>query len=278
MINTFDINIITGGYFVCTPDWNRPFSLLDQCFKLYVPVSGEVFLQKDEKDFLIKENNVYFISGYNLSAQFCKTKCHVYWVHFIPKSLFLRHLLIRNFSVERVSSAFYQPLKCLFESNIHFFNGMRLSDKKHHLNIRLQHIEMKFNAFLLTILSELLEKVNLEEFFQHSHYKQLSKLIHYMNDHYIENPSLEVLGNVANMSKIHLHRQFTDAFHVTPYNYMLKKRMEDAMHLLASSNLSINEIAYKVGYRDIGYFSRLFKKQMGISPNQYRKNNMNQTP
>ena len=89
MIDTFDINLLAGGFSICTPQWNKSLTRLDQCFKLYVPVKGEVSLYKNDIEFLITEKNVYFISGYNLTSQVCQNKCEIYWIHFLPKSLFL---------------------------------------------------------------------------------------------------------------------------------------------------------------------------------------------
>ena len=59
----------------------------------------------------------------------------------------------------------------------------------------------------------------------------------------------------------------------TPLQYLTEKRMENAKHLLSSSDLhySISEIAELCGFEDIYYFSRVFKKNVGLSPTQWLK-------
>jgi transcriptional regulator GlxA family with amidase domain len=67
-----------------------------------------------------------------------------------------------------------------------------------------------------------------------------------------------------------LNRRFKTAVGQTPLEYLQEVRMNAARELLKTSNLSINEIADKVGYQDTGYFSSLFKKIFSTTPNAYR--------
>lgn len=57
--------------------------------------------------------------------------------------------------------------------------------------------------------------------------------------------------------------------------YIVKKRMEQAMLLLESTALRSGEIAWKVGYKDVNYFSAAFKKKVGMSPREYRERKRN---
>lgn len=54
-------------------------------------------------------------------------------------------------------------------------------------------------------------------------------------------------------------------------DYLNSFRIEHAKAKLKDSNLSVNEIAYSVGFQDARYFSKLFKKYVGITPKDYRK-------
>ena len=57
---------------------------------------------------------------------------------------------------------------------------------------------------------------------------------------------------------------------MSPQEYLMKRRIERALELLADPELAVTEIAQAVGYYDVLQFSRIFKKHMGISPSQYR--------
>lgn len=59
---------------------------------------------------------------------------------------------------------------------------------------------------------------------------------------------------------------------MTPMQYIISVRMTNAQQLLGTTEYNITEIASVVGYDNPLYFSRLFKKQTGLSPTEYRKN------
>lgn len=67
-----------------------------------------------------------------------------------------------------------------------------------------------------------------------------------------------------------LNRRFKNALGQTPLEYLQEIRINTAKDLLKTSNLSISEIADKVGYQDASYFTTLFKKKLATTPNDYR--------
>jgi transcriptional regulator GlxA family with amidase domain len=79
------------------------------------------------------------------------------------------------------------------------------------------------------------------------------------------------LANQLHMSQRTLNRRFKRATGVSPGRYLQQLRLDHARELLRDSNLSVTEIAAKVGYQDVGYFSTLFRVQMAQSPTEYRK-------
>jgi len=69
----------------------------------------------------------------------------------------------------------------------------------------------------------------------------------------------------------HLYRTFKNEVGMSVIDYINKKRIEESIKLIKSTNLQIQRIAEEVGINDISYFSKVFKKQVGKSPTQYRK-------
>ena len=82
--------------------------------------------------------------------------------------------------------------------------------------------------------------------------------------------SITELARLFNMSQRTLTRRFKAATDVTAIQYLQKLRIDTAKELLQSSNLSIKEIAYRVGYVDVSYFTKLFKEINSITPKGYR--------
>jgi len=82
--------------------------------------------------------------------------------------------------------------------------------------------------------------------------------------------SMRNLANLFGMSQRNFTRRFRTATNMTPLQYLQQQRLHEAKELLKNSNLSITEIAYRVGYIDVSYFTKLFKQFTSTTPKQYR--------
>ena len=82
--------------------------------------------------------------------------------------------------------------------------------------------------------------------------------------------SVKAAAEFAGMSETHLRRIFKATVNTSPVRYITFLRLEKAKNMLVNSNYSIEEIAVSVGIPDPYYFSRLFKREIGASPSQYR--------
>jgi len=95
----------------------------------------------------------------------------------------------------------------------------------------------------------------------------------------IEKPmTLEELANVANFSRFHFNRIFQSIVGETPFQFILRVRLEKAATLLLTNKTeTISEIAYRCGFSDISVFSRNFKSHFQISASNYRVNKSNKS-
>ena len=99
----------------------------------------------------------------------------------------------------------------------------------------------------------------------------LEKVHTIMQAHIHEQLDLEALAQATNLSKFHFVKKYKDITGTTPINHFIQLKIERACHLLDTTTNSIGDVAFAVGYHDAYYFSRIFKKLMGLSPSQYRK-------
>lgn len=86
-----------------------------------------------------------------------------------------------------------------------------------------------------------------------------------------EHISLEELAGACHLSSSHFCRLFRQITGYSPIQYLLDIRLQEAATLLKRTDNSITQIAYEVGFDDVGYFSRKFKEQFGMSPTQAKK-------
>ncbi|WP_273545580.1 helix-turn-helix domain-containing protein [Paenibacillus caui] len=82
--------------------------------------------------------------------------------------------------------------------------------------------------------------------------------------------TIEELAQTLGLNRKYFAELFKSAAGMPPQQYLSRYRMSKACELLESSELSIKEIAYSVGYTDQLLFSRMFKKIIGMSPSDYR--------
>ena len=83
--------------------------------------------------------------------------------------------------------------------------------------------------------------------------------------------SLQVLAKESGYSRVHFVRMFRAATGYTPHNYVLKLRMDRVRELLASTTLSLTDIALECGFSSHSHLSRVFRKGLGASPSEYRR-------
>lgn len=93
----------------------------------------------------------------------------------------------------------------------------------------------------------------------------------WLREHLDQPIKISDLAAYVKLSSRNLNRRFKSATGSSPQAYLQNQRISNAKDLLRHSNLSISEIAWKVGLQDAGYFSRLFRQHCETSPLQYRE-------
>lgn len=95
-----------------------------------------------------------------------------------------------------------------------------------------------------------------------------------MESHLHSDLSITELANLAGLSLSTFKREFKKQFGDTPSNYLKEKRLEETEKLLLKTKLTVSEICYQVGFRDIAHFSRAFKQKYKASPSAFRSMNL----
>lgn len=100
--------------------------------------------------------------------------------------------------------------------------------------------------------------------------KRITSVIRYMYAHLDENLTLDQISDEFDLSRSYLNAIFQKHTQHAPMDFFINLKMTRACSLLRSTDLHIYEIAQQLGYSDQYYFSRIFKKTVGISPKQYK--------
>ena len=165
----------------------------------------------------------------------------------------------KTFPAFSLSSSFGDKYRPLFERILQLWKKQRTTCRNGCLGLLYQiiyHIQQdairEYKAYGSTVL--------------------LEKCISYIMDH-ITDPELSVedTAKYADISEEYLRRIFRAKYGVSPKEYILVKRLEQAKAMIEYGDIKLNCIPYECGFTDYPYFSRMFKKRVGTPPLQYLK-------
>lgn len=100
---------------------------------------------------------------------------------------------------------------------------------------------------------------------------QIVRVRAFIEENLDSNICVSDLSAVARLSPAHFSRSFKQAFGEPPHAYAIKRRLERACHLMATTSESLSEIALSVGFADQAHLCRLFRRTFGQSPSIWRR-------
>lgn len=100
----------------------------------------------------------------------------------------------------------------------------------------------------------------------------ISKAINYINSNYNYEITMEQVANHVSVSSYYFSKIFKEILGENYIDYVTNIRMNKAKEILLKTDISIKEICFQVGYNDPNYFSRAFKKSVGVSPSEFKAN------
>ena len=137
----------------------------------------------------------------------------------------------------------------------------------------LKPIEVDALVSFLNRIKPYLQQLELEK---QTLYKEKDKLesevFEFILKNYNQKISISALAERFYMSPYQIEQLFKEKFGTTIKNYLMTLRIKNACKLLKNTSMSVNEISISIGYDDYSYFSKIFKKAIGVSPSDYRNN------
>lgn len=99
----------------------------------------------------------------------------------------------------------------------------------------------------------------------------LANAISYIENKYLEQVNISSAATIAYLSTRQFNRVFRKNYNMSPKEYLIKLRLENACSLMRTDSMKLSQIAIDSGFSDISFFSRQFKSKFGMSPKEYRK-------
>lgn len=99
---------------------------------------------------------------------------------------------------------------------------------------------------------------------------RLRRAVEHIRAHLSDDLSLETMAGIAAMSPSHFARAFKGATGLSPLQFVIAERLETALVLLRTTRLTVSEVAFRVGYRDVPRFGQHFKRRFRTTPGAVR--------
>lgn len=196
------------------------------------------------------------------------------------------HQIVIQFNEDMLGEGFFnleqfRAIKGLFERSLHgvCFNGTVKDKATRKIKEMLLADEAESVANLISVLN-LLGQSNEYELLSHYDYKshalhrdteRMSRVYHFLLDNFRRDISLAEIASVANLSEEAFCRYFKKHTRKTHSEFMNELRISYACRLLQQKKLSILNVCFESGYKNISYFNRQFKLHTDTSPLKYQK-------
>ena len=216
-------------------------------------INGESMVLEKGSLILYKPGEVQHYSYYSS----CTTVA--YWVHFT--GVFIETLLRQNHLWDN----------CVYQIGDEPAFSDIIMKMVRELQFRSYNYQLMCNAYfqeLICVISRTLYKQQVPVTAQ---YEAFIPVIELMYREYQINHTVEEYASLCGMSTYYFIHKFKEYTGNSPHTFLIRIRMDRAKTLLLSTNLSISEISFAVGYDNPLYFSRLFKKYTGSSPSEFKK-------
>ncbi|WP_163537476.1 AraC family transcriptional regulator [Gracilibacillus sp. YIM 98692] len=141
----------------------------------------------------------------------------------------------------------------------------------HELNMNKPLSEYMTSAKLLELLALLGRNLRSKEKDKKFHYEDINNIIQYMHEQYSQILLTEDLAKLCNLSVYRFIHKFKAVTGTTPIKYITDIRINEAKRLLSETSFNVSEVAMIVGYENPLYFSRVFRKVVGMPPSRYKE-------
>jgi AraC-like DNA-binding protein len=259
-------------------DWNyekirSPFA------RIYYITKGEAIVKLDTSSHILKPFHMYLIPPFTTHTDECTGEFELYYLHLyeagnVPIGIFEQF----NFPFEIKASNLdltlikrlisinpYRELKKydpkIYDNTSTLLNTIAISSKVPIAD------SMESQGILQQLLSRFLRDATLKYL---AIDKRILKAIEFINTNIDKDIDIKKLADTSCVSTDHFIRLFKKEVTLTPQVYINEKKIEKAQSLLIFTNQSVKSIALQLSFGNISYFNRLFKKQIGFTPLEYR--------
>jgi len=248
-----------------------PLHWHDEVEIIYIE-KGTLLLTIDKTSYIGTPGNIFVVNSQEIHEMSVTENDTTYYTILFPLSSLL---------FQTQDHANLTLLAPLAEQNMQFCTN--LSSSEHHIQYealikeliqiyydRHTAYQLGTKSYLLTLIYQLYRHGDIPESKKDFTYSKMHReILYYINENYTDTITLEQIASHFHMVPKYFSRYFKNTFHTSFTEYLLRLRLEHAITLLNTSELTITEIALQSGFSSCSYFNKRFKKAFGKSPKKY---------
>ena len=264
-------------------DWNwknvrSPFA------RIFFVVDGFARVEMPSGVYDLKPGYLYFVPAFTTHSYICDSSFTHYYIHayedtameqgileewelpFEVKGSETDLLLIRRLCEMNPFLKLPQSDPAAYDNHPTLLNNLQMNQRRPFCD------KVESRGILYIILSHFLRTATPRTEVKDD---RIHQVLNYIRKNLDKRISIDYLADKTCMSKDHFIRVFKNETGTTPNAFITQKKMERCELMLITTNMSVKNIASALGFEDFSYFNRIFKKIMGITPQQYRENHRN---
>ena len=131
--------------------------------------------------------------------------------------------------------------------------------------------DFTLKELLIRLMQTQARQLILDSYHKHTTTNRFAFAVEFIKAHIHEDITIDKLSNLCYMSKPSFFRCFKREFGISPVDFIIQERIKAAKKLLKDINVTIGQASYAVGFNNLSYFFKLFKRIEGVTPNEFRK-------
>lgn len=265
-------------------------------FIVYVIKKGKMYLLENQEKYILSAGDFFVLDPDYIHEGYQASFCEYYYIHFRHEQItkisyqseqdkLMDIITRRNNSLKSNPFAYAsnEDKQLLFPKQYHFSNYSDfikvcciLDEASAHNANPLEYYKLLcsckvLEAFAETYRSYVLHTTQNMNYGIPKSYRKVQQLLSFLNTNYAEKITSVEIEEKTDCNFDYINRVFKQLTNKTIFNYLNTVRINHAKELISTTNMKLSEIGQAVGFSDIYYFSKVFKKSTGISPSVFAK-------
>ena len=279
-LSSLKLNLLNIGYAKLDNKWDFD-NVISPFARIYLITEGIAHVYHNNFKFELKPGYMYLIPSFSYSRYKCDNYHEQYYISFIQEvgnGMSASNLVDFRYELKasEIDKRYFERLLEINPNRTLLNNDPKVYDNKPTLsnfmeknNDMLAKHYLETNGILKILFSRFIKNTALKQ--SKTLENNLIKVLNHISENLHENLTVGKLANLSNLSIDHFSRSFHKNFGMRPNLYIQSKRVERAQLLLLTTNDTLLEITEKVGFGNVSYFSKIFKKITGQTPGYFRK-------